>query len=170
MSSAAIKKELNRLDKDQIIDLVLDIYKKSKTAKLHLDFFANPDERSLLETYRQRIIQAFPSIRGKKIKIKKAKEAIVEFKKLGCSADLVADLMFFYVEYCIHFSNRSGYVTKAFLSSVASGYATAILHIDNDELRLSFKDRAFQVLRIQLHADSEFIETLTLIYKKIYRD
>ncbi|MCZ2249001.1 MAG: hypothetical protein LC111_09610 [Bacteroidia bacterium] len=40
-----IKKELKKLDKDKLIDLVAEFYKKTNQQKEFLDFYVNPNER-----------------------------------------------------------------------------------------------------------------------------
>ena len=47
MGITEIKKELRKLDKEKLVELVADLYKKNKSVKELLDFFINPNEQEL---------------------------------------------------------------------------------------------------------------------------
>ena len=64
MSLTDIKKELKKLDKDNIIDLILDLYKKHKPVREYLVFYASPNEGGLIEKCHDKIFDAFYPTRG----------------------------------------------------------------------------------------------------------
>jgi hypothetical protein len=80
MGLTDIKKELKKLDKDKIIDLVADLYKNNKSVKDFFDFYVNPNERELFEKYRDKVFEAFYPKRGYNYKRKDGKQAISDFK------------------------------------------------------------------------------------------
>ena len=47
MSKASLKKELSTFDKDQLLEVILNVYSSSKEAKEYLEFFLNPDADAL---------------------------------------------------------------------------------------------------------------------------
>lgn len=49
MSKALLKKELAHLDRDQLVEVILNAYSSSKEAKDYFEFFLNPDAEALLE-------------------------------------------------------------------------------------------------------------------------
>jgi Na+-transporting NADH:ubiquinone oxidoreductase subunit NqrC len=59
MSLTDIKKELKKLDKDKLIHLVADLYKKNKSVKEYFDFYVNPNEKYLFDKHRNKIFEAF---------------------------------------------------------------------------------------------------------------
>jgi hypothetical protein len=142
MGLTDIKKELKKFDKDKLIDLVADLYKKNKSVKEYFDFYINPDERELFDKCRDKIFEAFYPKRGHNLKLKDGTKAISEFKKLGTSADLVADLMLFYVETGIKFTNDFGDIYESFYSSLESTYAAALKLIEKENLLEQFAERA----------------------------
>ena len=105
MSFAEIKKELKKQDKDKIIDLISDIYKKHKPVREYLDFYISPNEGGLIEKYHDKISEAFYPTRGN-INIKKAKDALSDFKKLNTGKDIYAELLFCYIEEGINFTKK----------------------------------------------------------------
>ena len=52
MSKATIKKLLQSMPKEEIIDMVLEMYDARKEAKEYLEFFASPDEDGKLVVYK----------------------------------------------------------------------------------------------------------------------
>jgi len=52
---------------------VADLYKNNKSVKEYFDFFVAPDEKELLNKYRDKIYQAFYPPRGFGYKLKDAK-------------------------------------------------------------------------------------------------
>jgi len=146
MGLTDIKKELKKLDKDKLIDLVADLYKKNKSVKEFFDFYVNPNERELFNKYQDKVFEAFYPKRGDNYKIKDGKQAISDFKKLGSSTDLLADLMLFYVETGVKFTNDFGDIDEAFYNSVASVYSQALTLMRKNNLLDKFADRAGKVV------------------------
>ena len=146
MGLTDIKKELKKLDKDKLIDLVADLYKKNKSVKEFFDFYVNPDGKELLNKYRDKIFEAFYPKRGFGYKLKDGKQAINDFKKLGTSPDLLSDLMLFYVEIGVKFTNDFGDINEAFYKSLAASYVDALTLMNKQNILDKFADRAGQVI------------------------
>jgi hypothetical protein len=170
MGLTDIKKELKKLDKNKLIDLVIDLYKKNKSVKEFLDFYVNPDERELFNKYRDKVLEAFFPKRGNNFKFKDGKKAISDFKKLEPSADLLADLMLFYVETGVEFTNHFGYIDDAFYSSMATTYSTALTLMKKEDLLDKFADRAVKVVRETSDIDWGFHDFLVDVYSDFYDD
>src|SRR6478609_10526772 len=126
MGLTDLKKELKKFDKDKLIDLVVDLYKKNKSVKGFFDFYINPNERELFEKYRDKVFEAFYPKRGFNYKLKDGKQAISDFKKLGSSADLLADLMLFYVETGVKFTNDFGDIDEGFYLSLEKNLYSSV--------------------------------------------
>ena len=105
MGLTDLKKELRKFEKDKLIEIVADLYKKNKAVKDFFDFYLNPNEGELFEKYRHKVFEAFYPKRGFNYNLKDGKQAISNFKKLGASTDLLAELMLFYVETGVKFTN-----------------------------------------------------------------
>ena len=146
MGLADIRKELNRLDKAKLIDIFADLYKKNKSVKEFFDFYINPDETELLTKYRDKIFEAFYPRRGNRYKLKDGKQAIGDFKKLGTSAESLADLMLFYVETGVKFTNDFGDIDESFYNSVTTVYYQALTLMKRESLLDRFADRASKVV------------------------
>ena len=46
MSKAQLKKQLKTLEKDEIIEMVMELYDARKEAKEYLEFYLNPNEKA----------------------------------------------------------------------------------------------------------------------------
>lgn len=53
MSKAQLKKQLSALTKEQIIEVILELYDARKEAKEYLEFYLNPNEDQKLEEYKK---------------------------------------------------------------------------------------------------------------------
>lgn len=170
MGLTDIKKELKKLDKDKLIDLVADLYKKNKSVQEFLDFYVNPNERELFEKYRDKVFVAFYPKRGYKLKLKDGKKAISDFKKLGPSTDLLADLMLFYVETGVQFTNDFGDIDEGFYSSMATTYVAALTLMRKENLLDKYADRASKVVSDTSGIGWGFHDYLCDVHSDFYAD
>ena len=168
MSWITVRKELNKLSKEQVIEVVGDFYKKSKSLKEMLDFYAEPKEDELFQKYRQKVYEAFYPKRGFDYKLKNGKQAINDFKKLGASIPLVADLMLFYVETGVSFTNDFGDISEVFYNSLESTYLDALNLMKRENILDEFKDRAAQVLADTKNIGWGFYDSLSHSYFQFY--
>ncbi|MGB4204364.1 MAG: hypothetical protein GX128_08415 [Bacteroidales bacterium] len=170
MGLTDIKKELKKLDKDKLIYLVADLYKKNKSVQEFLDFYVNPNERELFEKYRDKVFVAFYPKRGYKLKLKDGKKAISDFKKLGPSTDLLADLMLFYVETGVQFTNDFGDIDEGFYSSMATTYVAALTLMRKENLLDKYADRASKVVSDTSGIGWGFHDYLCDVHSDFYAD
>ncbi len=170
MGIADIKKELKKLDKDKLIDLVADLYKKNKSVKEFFDFYLNPNESALFEKYRNKVFEAFYPKRGYNFKLKDGKQAISEFKKLGTSSDLLADLMLFYVETGVKLTNDYGDISESFYSSLESTYLATLTLMKKENLLEKFADRTSKVVSDTDGIGWGFHDYLGDVHSDFYRD
>lgn len=100
MSKAKLKKHLLSLTKEQITDIVLELYDARKEAKDYLEFYLAPDCNAELEKSKKAIRNEFFPTRGfsEKPSFAKCRKVISDFQKLKPEPTTVADLMLFYIE------------------------------------------------------------------------
>lgn len=100
MSKILLKKELMTMSRDEIIEIVMEMYSSRKDAKEYFEFFLNPDVDKLSDRYRERIAKEFMRNRRNclKARISVVKRCIKEFASFNPSADYVVDLMLFTIE------------------------------------------------------------------------
>ena len=84
MSKAKLKKHLLSLTKEQITDIVLELYDARKEAKDYLEFYLAPDCNAELEKSKKAIRNEFFPTRGfsEKPSFAKCRKVISDFQKL----------------------------------------------------------------------------------------
>ena len=100
----------------------------------------------MFNKYRDKVFEAFYPKRGDNYKLKDGKQAISDFKKLGPSADFLADIMLFYVETGVKFTNDFGDIDEGFYSSMEKTYVAALTLMKKENLLDKFADRAVKVV------------------------
>ena len=69
MSKAKLKKYLQTLSKEQVIEVMLELYDARKEAKDYLEFYLTPDSNAELEKCKKAIrfseVKARPELRGR---------------------------------------------------------------------------------------------------------
>jgi len=146
MGILEIKKELKKFDKDKLIDIIADLYKKHKTVKDYFDFFVNPNEKLIFSKYKDKIFEAFCPKRGYTLNLKDAKQAIDDLKKLEVSAELIADHMLFYVECGVSYTNDYGDINDSFYVRLAKMYLQSLILMKKENCLDKYQKRAFKVV------------------------
>jgi hypothetical protein len=149
MSQTALKKELQKLTKEQLIEQVLDLYKKNKSVKEFYEFYLNPvSEKDLFEKYKNIVVNEFYPIRGQcynaKTRFSVCKKAIADFRALSPSPELLADLMLTLAENACQFTFEYGDMWEAFYTSAENNFEAALKFMSKNGLLDDFKLRAEQ--------------------------
>ncbi|WP_426668853.1 DUF6155 family protein [Mucilaginibacter sp. McL0603] len=164
----SIKSKLARFEKKALIEIISDLYKKNKSVQEYLDFYINPDEGGLLEKYRVKVYEAFYPKRGFDYSLSKGKQSISDFKKLDPSTELLIDLMLFYVETGIKFTNEFGDMNETFYNSIESTFAKALKITYDEGLPGLFEQRCLQILEDTQHIGWGLNDGLSEIFYKFY--
>ena len=170
MGVADIKKELQNFDKSKLIEIISELYRKNKSVKQYFDFYMNPNEKELLQTYRQKVFEAFYPTKGDRYSLKEGKQAITEFKKYEPSSELVADLMLFYVETAVQFTNDFGDINDAFYSSIGSTWLSSLTLMRKEDVLNSFSERVKKVISATENVGWGLHDYLVGIYFDFYGD
>ena len=163
-----VKTELRKFDKEKLVDLIAELYRKHKPVKDFFDFYVQPDEQALFQKYKDKVEEAFFPKRGFQFKLKDARHAISEFKKYEPSTILVADLMLFYVKCGVKFTNEYGDIDERFYTSMEKMFEQALSLMSKENLLGEFQKRAEQVLLDADRTGWGFPDTLNDIYSDFY--
>lgn len=168
MGKRDLKKVLVEYDKKMLIGLISELYNKNKSVKEYLDYYLNPDEKASLKVYREKVREAFYPKRGFGFKLALGKKAIIDFRKLKPSVDSLIDLMLYYVECGVEFTNDYGDINENYYLSLERAYRDSLDLIDKHSLRDTFKDRALQIVHDSENIGWGFHDTLGDFYYEIY--
>ncbi|MEG0260265.1 MAG: DUF6155 family protein [Lysinibacillus sp.] len=146
----ALKKELKQFEQKELIQLVAELYKLNDDVKHYVSnrFLGEEAILALYETTIEKIGNEFFPERGHgKLRLKEAKNAIANFKKLTGDHEKTVDLMLIYVEFGTKFTNTYGDIDGPFYDSMITMYGKVTDACDEDEaLFHTFKDRLYGII------------------------
>ena len=165
MSKAQLKKHLKTLEKDEIIEMVIELYDARKEAKEYLEFYLNPNESSKLDEYKKIIENEFYPSRGEpKTRFSVCRKAVNDFMKLKPAPEHIADLMLFYCEQACQFSYDYGDMWDAFYTAVENNFARTVDFLKKNGLLDANENRIKQLIRLTSPCGWGFPDTMQDIF------
>ena len=168
-----VKKQIIKFDKQQLIDLVGDLYRSSMDNKnfFHTRFSLGQDP---LEPYKRVIENAiYPSLEDDEIlNIEIANEAIKSYSKAVDNPQGEAELMVFYVECGNNFTLSYGDIDEEFYDSVLDMYELAIETVQElpiDEQKV-FRERLYEIMESASFIGWGYPDGLSGLYHKAFPD
>jgi len=129
MGLREVKKELATLSQDQLIHHIVEVYKRYPHAKEYFDFYVNPDEKVILEKYKERVHEGFYPARGRRLKLYRSRKALNEFKKLGVSPEADAELMLYFIEVGIVYAREKRPTGEAYYERLLNMLEKLLTHL-----------------------------------------
>lgn len=147
MKIKELKNILNALPKEQLIKDIVDLFKKNEFVKdYYTSQYGDNNSSSVLIKYKDIIENEFFPINGfAEARLSVAKKAITEFKKICNDKVLIAELMIFYVETGVKYTNCYGDINERFYLSMESMYEQVLKFITNNDLVDVFKGRCLKI-------------------------
>ena len=173
MSLKLLRQYLRKKGQKELIDEIADLYKKFDNVKSFYQASVFDDDQGVLQKFKHIIeLEFFPkSIYAEPpCRLSVAKKAIFEYKKMSCSDLNLADIMLFYVECGISFTNEYGDIDDRFYNSMGSVYANACEFINNNDLEEHFQARALAAVTNTLDCGWGFNEYLGDTYYQYFDD
>lgn len=125
--------------------------------------------QELLDKYKAVVRHEFFPARGHgNARLSIARRAITDYKKVSDSAEGLIDLMLFYVEMGVQFTNTYGDINEAFYNSMESVYDQATKLIAKHNLRDQFERRCQTIVKNSRSTGWGFHDTLSEIYDEIF--
>ena len=168
MGLREVKIELKKQDNETLIKHISELYKKYKPVKEYFDFYIDPNEEKVLEQYKEKVREGFYPKRGFNWKLSISRKAINDFKKLGTSKESVADLLLYYVECGVEFTNEFGDIDENFYSSIENTYAKALDISQKEGILAKFEDRAYEIVEGTENIGWGFHDYLGDVYSEHY--
>jgi hypothetical protein len=168
MSKSTIKKLLQSMTKEDIIEMVLDMYSARKEAKEYLEFYAKPDEKGKLEEYKAIIQDEFYPKRRREpqTRFSVCRKAVADFKKLKPSADALAELMVSYMEWATKFTFDYGDMWEQYYDSVESNFDKTVKHIVVNNLWSKYDQRLQQCVKWSEGNGYGFADAIASMYEE----
>ena len=166
MSKAKLKKYLQTLSKEQVIEVMIELYDARKEAKDYLEFYLTPDSKAELEKCKKAIRQEFFPTRGfsEKPSFAKCRKVISDFQKLKTEPTYVADLMLFYIEQGCEYTVTFGDMWEQYYITLENNFDKAMTFIFMNGLLTQYYERIEKLLENANNCGWGFYDTLSDIY------
>ena len=131
ITNTQIKKAIQGCERDECIELILEIAQFCQQAREYLTLKFTENQDDILEKYKQKVKDEFFPKRGfGRLNLREAKKAISDFRKICPDKMMVIDIMLFYVENCVAFTNEYGDINETFYNSAISVYSDVVKEIN----------------------------------------
>ncbi len=121
-----VKKELNKMDKSEMIKLISEMYSKIPSAKEFLDIFSGVKIETLIEKYKKEIERyVYPSGREMILRESEARKIIRNVRKMKI-VELNVELELYYVECCLEIIEDFGYFNESYYIAIQKMFNNAL--------------------------------------------
>ncbi len=144
----ALKKHLDTLPKEELVNEVMRLYEKIKAVKDFYEMDLGTDSSSVLNEYKAKIEkQYFPKRGYGSPKASEVRKLISDFKKIAAFEYDVVDLMIFRVEQSVKFTNAYGDIDEQFYTSAENVFEDALKLAQKTASLVHIKERARQIAK-----------------------
>ncbi len=142
----SLKKYLQQFTKEQLIAQIIELNAKYKDVKTYYEFSINPNSDKAKEEAKKIISKCISTNINYDLKLREARKAITGFKKLSPTENDIADVMLFYVECGVNYTNSFGDIDEPFYNSIAGMFHDVAKYIKTNGMQAQFKQRCKQVM------------------------
>lgn len=162
LGSNALKQHLKELPEAALIEIILDLHKTYKDVQEYLQAKFTPDNISeIYEKYKKLIKDEFFPTRGYgKCRLSKAEKAISDFRKLRPPYEQILDVMIFYVEMGVAYTNTYGDIDAEFYEKMENMFENALMDIVELGLQEQFRSRCETIVKDTANIGWGFHDTL----------
>jgi len=140
-----LKKYLQSLARGELVKEIKTLHKLFPAVQEYYQIKlsdAGDGEDALLAKYKKIIKNEFMPDRGfGKARLSVARKAVVDFRKIAKNKNNIADIMVYYVEMGVEFTNAYGDIDEPFYNSMGKMYDTASQYIKQHNLTIPFMQR-----------------------------
>jgi hypothetical protein len=169
MERKDIKAELNKQSKEELVNLIDDLYNKYKPVKDYFVFQKYLEKGKLLDEYKTKIKEGFHPPKNWAVKISRPLLAIKEFKSHEPLIEPLIDLLLYFVECGIEFSNEYGNMVENLFDSIEEIYTEALELLENNNLLEKFRKRCNEIVVTSKKTGWGFYGVLNEIYSIYYK-
>jgi hypothetical protein len=173
MSKLQLKKELQKLTKEQLIEQIIELYDTYKPVNEYYKTYLNPDNiQDLFEKYKVIIVNEFyPNTKScnPKTRFSVAKKAIADFKALKPPSTLLADLMVTFVENACRFTYDYGDISEQFYNSTVSNFVRTMKYLEKESLLNKFRSRCEKCLEYADPCGYGFPDEMNDVFDEYYQ-
>jgi hypothetical protein len=174
MSKLLLKKELQKLTKEQLIEQIIELYDTCKQVKEYYKVFLNPEGiQKLLDTYKDIIDRKFnPSniSRNMRTCFPIAKKAIADFSALKPPPKMLADLLVTLAENACDLSSEYGDMPEQHYNNTANCFVNVFKIIKKEKLLDEFRPRCMKCLKNATECGGGFSDEMNDVFDEYYNE
>jgi hypothetical protein len=161
-----LKNHLKQCSNDELVNEITELFKRFPAVKEYYQLKLSSQKDTKVITKYKKIIEDefFPARGYGKARLSIAKKAISEYKRIANDPIDIADLMLFYVEQGVKFTNTYGDIDEAFYTSMEGMYETCIQWILKYKIANHFQARCQQIVKQTTHIGWGFHDALSEMY------
>ena len=165
-----LKKHLNTRSQAELIADIAELYKRFQPVKDYYQIQLYPQDEKQVAAKFKKIIedQFFPARGYGRAKLSVAKKAITEYKKVNRTIVGSIDIMLFYVEQGVRFTDAYGDIDEPFYISMETMYEKAIQEIIKHQEQDTFQKRCLKIVNDTSEMGWGFHDTLSEIYEDAF--
>ncbi len=142
-----LKKYLKQRSKEELINEISDLFTKFEYVRDYYQAKLGQNDAQVLQKYKDIIEDEFFPTRGfGKMRLSVARKAVSDYQKMSGSKESLADIMIFFVEMGVRFTNEYGDIHEAFYNSMESMYERAIKFIVSHSMQNMFEVRCRKII------------------------
>ncbi len=166
MKVSDLKRNLKGSSKEELIKEIVELFKKNGFVKdYYILKYDAESNSSVLDKHKDIVENEFFPKRGYgKARLSVAKKSITEFKKLSQDKIQLAELMVFYVEMGVKFTNCYGDIDESFYLNMESMYDQVVKFIISASLEDMFNQRCLEIVNDTAGMGWGFHDQLREIY------
>ncbi len=151
-----VKKELNKMDKSEMIKLISEMYSKIPSAKEFLDIFSGVKIETLIEKYKKEIERyIYPSGREMVLRESEARKIIRNVRKMKI-VELNVELELHYVECCLEIIQDFGYSDENYYIAIEKMFDSATSGISQIGEEEKYESRINNIYNVASEYGIEF--------------
>lgn len=161
---------IKNMEEEELKNQILELIELIPSAREYYDLRINPKlERKMLEEYKNIIKKEFfPHKEEVKMRYSVVSEAIIEFQRKALTPNSSVELMLYYVEVALDFTNMYGYIGEKFYISVEGTFNKALNYAFKNEIEDEFYLKCKEIVERSSDVNEDFQESINEIFDKYF--
>jgi hypothetical protein len=165
-----LKQYLKKCSQEELISDIAELFKKFPSVKDYYQIKLYSQEDTEIIAKYKKIIESefFPSRGLGRARLAVAKKAISDYKKICQTDAALIDIMIFYVEQGVKFTNAYGDIDEPFYLSMEGVYKQAVELIIKSNLKENFQQRCRKITSDTSSTGWGFHDSLIEVYEEYF--
>lgn len=173
MKIRELKENLHILSEEELIQLIVELYKKNQENKELIGSKFDPNVViEAFEKYKKQIVEEFypPNDVPRNPRYSNLRRSLKKFKDISSDPELIADLMLTHVEKGVEYTNEYGDIDEKFYNNIERTYLNLLKHLSKHNLLAEYKDRCLEIVTGTDGIGWGFHDEITDLYCEFYLD